>query len=61
MPLGYDTPQGEDMAMMGLSELSFYHAYSFPKAAEKIFRTAILLEDVSEHQIRRWESVIENS
>lgn len=54
LPAGLQAPQGDDMALAGLSDLSFYHAYSFPRQAERTFRRAVLLEDLSERAVRRW-------
>ena len=55
LPLDIDSPQGDDMGLASLSPLSFYHAYVFPQQAERIFRRAVLLEDVSMRQMRRWQ------
>ena len=57
LPVGLHAPQGEDMALAGLSDLSFYHAYTFPRTAERTFRRAVLFEGVSERAIRRWTSL----
>eukprot|EP00913_Durusdinium_trenchii_P008905 g8371.t1 len=46
---------GDDMGMAGLSELSFYHAYIFPRTAESTFRRAVLLDGLSPAAIRKWQ------
>lgn len=49
-------PQGADLAMAKWSDLSIYHAYVFPQAAEEVFRRTVLMEDLSQAEIDRWKS-----
>ena len=40
-----DAPWEEEMALVSFSQLSFYHVSFFPRAVEKIFRDAVLLNN----------------
>lgn len=53
--LGLDSPQGDDMALAGLSDISIYHAYTFPRHAERIFRRSVLLEGLEPGEIAHWQ------
>ncbi len=55
LPLGIEEPQGDDFALAGLTPYSFYHAYSFPKQAERVFRRSVLFEDVSDLSVEKWK------
>lgn len=55
LSVGIGSPQGDDMGLAGLSELSFYHAYIFPRSAESTFEKAALLEGVSPGAVARWQ------
>ena len=55
LPLSLKAPQGDDFAMAGLCDVSIYHAYTFPRAAELAFRRAVLLEDLSDEEVRVWQ------
>lgn len=55
MPMSADGPQGDDLAMAGLTDLSIYHGYSFPKYYEAIFRRSVLFEGVSFDAVREWQ------
>lgn len=55
LPLSLDAPQGDDFAMAGLCDVSIYHAYTFPRAAELAFRRAVLLEGLSDADVRAWQ------
>lgn len=55
MPMSADGPQGDDLAMAGLTDLSIYHGYSFPKSYEAIFRRSVLFEGVSSDTAQEWQ------
>jgi hypothetical protein len=54
--LSLDAPQGDDMALAGLSDISIYHAYTFPRHAAEAFRRAVLLEGLSADEVSRWRT-----
>lgn len=49
-------PQGADLAMAKWSDLSIYHAYVFPQAAESVFHRTVLMDDLSQNEIDRWKN-----
>jgi len=53
--LDLDSPQGDDMGLAGLCDVSIYHAYTFPQHAEECFRRTVLLEGLSGEEIRAWQ------
>jgi len=53
--LDLDSPQGDDMGLAGLSDVSIYHAYTFPQHAEECFRRTVLLEGLTDAEIRAWQ------
>lgn len=55
MPFSADGPQGDDLAMANLTELSIYHGYTFPRAYEAIFRRAVMFEGVSAEEMLAWK------
>ncbi|MBC7820038.1 MAG: sulfotransferase [Planctomycetaceae bacterium] len=55
LPMSTDGPQGDELAMANLTELSIYHGYSFPRSYEAIFRRAVLLEGVSADELHEWK------
>lgn len=55
LPMSVDGPQGDDLAMASLSELSIYHGYSFPRSYETIFRRSVLWEGVSSDEMDAWK------
>lgn len=54
VPLGIDEPMSEDFALAGLTHMSHYLSYFFPRLAEPIFRRTILFEDVSSEDRGHW-------
>ena len=55
LPLSTDSPQGDELAMANLTELSIYHGYSFPSSYESLFRRSVLFENVSAEDSRKWK------
>ncbi len=55
MPMSVDGPQGDDLAMANLSELSIYHGYSFPNSYDTIFRRTVLFEGVTAAELDEWK------
>lgn len=54
VPLGIDEPMSEDFALAGLTHMSHYLNYFFPKIAEQTFRHTVLFENASEWDIQHW-------
>lgn len=54
MPFSADGPQGDELAMANLSELSVYHGYTFPRSYDAIFRRTVLFEGVSDNERLAW-------
>ncbi len=48
-------PQGSDLPAATGTDLSFYHAYIFPRHAEDAFRCGVLFDGVSDNRIARWK------
>lgn len=55
LPMSVDGPQGDDLAMGSLTDLSIYHGYSFPQSYEKVFRRSVLFEGVTSEEIEEWK------
>lgn len=56
VPLGIDEPMSEDFALAGLTHMSHYLNYFFPRIAEQTFRETVLFEEVSDADVRHWSS-----
>jgi omega-hydroxy-beta-dihydromenaquinone-9 sulfotransferase len=54
VPLGIDEPMSEDFALAGLTHMSHYLNYFFPKIAEQTFRHTVLFENASEYDMQHW-------
>ena len=54
VPLGIDEPMSEDFALAGMTHMSHYLNYFFPKIAERTFRETVLFEGVSQADINHW-------
>jgi len=54
VPLGIDEPMSEDFALAGLTHMSHYLNYFFPRIAEQTFRQTVLFEDVSLQDVAHW-------
>ncbi len=50
-----DASYEEDAAMAALSPLSFFNCLYFPAQAERLFRQAVLFEDVDQPLVERWK------
>jgi hypothetical protein len=57
VPLGIDEPMSEDFALAGLTHMSHYLNYFFPKIAEQTFRQTVLFEDVSSADVAHWSTM----
>lgn len=55
VPLGIDEPMSEDFALAGMTHMSHYLNYFFPRIAEETFRTTVLFEGVSEADRTHWK------
>lgn len=54
VPLGIDEPMSEDFALAGLTHMSHYLNYFFPRIAEQTFRRTVLFEDVTPGDVAHW-------
>lgn len=54
VPLGIDEPMSEDFALAGLTHMSHYLNYFFPRIAEQAFRQTVLFEGVSPQDVAHW-------
>lgn len=54
VPLGLDEPMSEDFALAGLTHLSHYVSYFFPRSALRAFRETVLFQNVSAPDRRHW-------
>jgi hypothetical protein len=59
VPLGIDEPMSEDFALAGLTHMSHYLNYFFPRIAEQTFRETVLFEGVSSKDVAHWSSMFE--
>jgi len=59
VPLGIDEPMSEDFALAGLTHMSHYLNYFFPKIAEQTFRKTVLFEGVSQSDVAHWSGMYE--
>lgn len=57
--LGIDEPMSEDFALAGLTHMSHYLNYFFPRIAELTFRRTVLFQDVSSEDISHWSDCYE--
>ncbi|MCA9035368.1 MAG: sulfotransferase [Planctomycetaceae bacterium] len=54
VPLGIDEPMSEDFALAGMTHMSHYLNYFFPKIAERTFRETVLFEGSSDFDREHW-------
>ena len=54
MAVSVDCPWEEELALVSLSPLSFYHVSFFPKAVGRIFRESILFNDGEATLLEQW-------
>jgi hypothetical protein len=54
VPLGIDEPMSEDFALAGMTHMSHYLNYFFPRIGEETFRTTVLFEGVSDQDRSHW-------
>lgn len=54
VPLGIDEPMSEDFALAGMTHMSHYLNYFFPRIGEETFRTTVLFESVSDQDRSHW-------
>ncbi len=59
VPLGIDEPMSEDFALAGLTHMSHYLNYFFPRIAEKTFRQTVLFEGASKADVAHWSDMFE--
>jgi hypothetical protein len=56
VPLGIDEPMSEDFALAGLTHMSHYLNYFFPRIADLTFRRTVLFKNVAESDRQHWMS-----
>lgn len=54
VPTGLDEPMSEDFGMAGISDLSHYVGYYFPRQLEETFRRTVFFEGCTPAEIERW-------
>lgn len=59
VPLGIDEPMSEDFALAGLTHMSHYLNYFFPRIAEQTFRQTVLFEEASSKDVAHWSQMFE--
>ena len=59
VPLGIDEPMSEDFALAGLTHMSHYLNYFFPRIAEQTFRQTVLFEGASSNDVAHWSKMFE--
>lgn len=59
VPLGIDEPMSEDFALAGLTHMSHYLNYFFPRIAELTFRQTVLFQDVSQKDVSHWSKMFD--
>lgn len=59
VPLGIDEPMSEDFALAGLTHMSHYLNYFFPRIAEQTFRQTVLFEGASSSDVAHWSRMFE--
>lgn len=59
VPLGIDEPMSEDFALAGLTHMSHYLNYFFPRIAEQTFRQTVLFEGASSKDVAHWSRMFE--
>lgn len=57
IPLSFDAPEEEDLAVANLSPYSFLHLYSFPKQAPYFFQRYVLFQDLPEREFLEWKEI----
>lgn len=59
VPLGIDEPMSEDFALAGLTHMSHYLNYFFPRIAEQTFRQTVLFEGANSRDVAHWSRMFE--
>lgn len=59
VPLGIDEPMSEDFALAGLTHMSHYLNYIFPRIAEQTFRQTVLFQGASPRDVAHWSGMYE--
>ena len=57
IPLSFDAPEEEDLAIANLSPYSFLHLYTFPRQAPYFFEKFALLNDLPEGILAEWKEI----
>ncbi len=59
VPLGIDEPMSEDFALAGLTHMSHYLNYFFPRIAEQTFRQTVLFDGATSGDVAHWSRMFE--
>jgi hypothetical protein len=54
VPISIDSAWEEEMAMACFGQLSFFHAFFFPRHARRIYRRAVHFDDASSGDVAQW-------
>ena len=57
IPLSFDAPEEEDLAIANLSPYSFLHLYTFPRQAPHFFEKFALFNDLPERTLAEWKEI----
>ncbi len=57
IPLSFDAPEEEDLAVANLSPYSFLHLYTFPRQAPYFFERYALFRDLPKGTLDRWKEI----
>src|SRR5262249_12313606 len=55
LPTGVDAPQGDDLPLGLLTDVSFYHAWYFPRHADAVFRRNVLMDGLPLNSLENWK------
>jgi hypothetical protein len=54
LPVAQDFPEEEEMALASSASSSFFHAFFFPRAGRRIYRTAVHFDGVAPGEVEAW-------
>lgn len=57
IPLSFDGPQEEDVAVASMTPYSYLHSFTFPRQAASFFERYVLFNDLSEQKRAEWTRV----
>jgi hypothetical protein len=57
IPLLFDSPEEDELAMANLSPYSFLHSYTFPRRAADIFERYVLFDGPADSAVAEWSRI----